>query len=225
MLVHGQREAHEHGCGQCVVFKRSALRDLTEHRGRPALRNFLRAVGGDLVNAVLQVRVAKTLNQRVAVICPVGATQVRRNFVAHQLVHKFSDVRQANTTGNEGSAGDGPHERHGRVAAVEHAQLGLFVAVHIARHAHTGALQQGRVGRVGKAVFDHPFPKTFGAQGAVVLQAQRLLRGGHHLGGGGRHDAVDHAARESALRVQPAQQLGVLRCHVFGWNLGLDQGL
>ena len=49
--------------------------------------------------------------------------------------------------------------------------------------------------------------------------------GGHHLGGGGRHDAVDHAARKGALRVEPAQQLSVLRCSVICLDRGFDQGL
>jgi hypothetical protein len=92
------------------------------------------------------------------------------------------------------------------MAAVEHAQLGVFVDMHLVGDLHPGALKYGRIAGIGKAVFDHPFPESLGAQGRLVAHPQSLLGlladGRAH----GWHDSVDHAARKGAVLADPVAQ-------------------
>ena len=193
-----------------MVFKRGRSGNLSLYRGGPALRYFLRAVGGNLVHAVQQKRVAKTGNQGIAVIGPVASAQVRRDLSAHEAFNKRAQVRCTNAIRYHGAARDGPHQGHGRVAAVEHAQFGFFVTVYIGGHAHACPFQQGGIAGVGKVVFNDPFPKGLGAQCAVVLHTQCCVGGCQNFRGGRGHDAVDHAARKGATRVHPLQEGCVL---------------
>jgi hypothetical protein len=126
-------------------------------------------------------------------------------------LHEPADVGIRHAVGHRGQTHDGAHQGDGGVAAVEHAQLGLFKRLDVFDHLHAHGRERGAVGGVDEVALHHPLPEGFGAQRAGVVQAGHAGGVGAVLGGGGRNDAVHHAVGKGAGGLYPLRQHGVLR--------------
>jgi len=210
-LVDPAQAAHPGRSGKGQALRHPALLQVRQHRRRPALRDLLRAVGGDLVHPVAQGGVGKAMQQLVAVGGPVGALQAGAHLVGHQIVHELSNLRLRHAIADAGQAQHRSHGGHGAVTAVEQAQLGLLERGHVGHHPHALRGQCLCIGRVGQVVFDHPFPERFGAQRGCIAQAQGVLRRLQQFGRCRRHDAVDHAVGETHLLRNPVGQCRIAR--------------
>ena len=203
---------HPGGSGECQALVRQPLCHRTQRGWRQTLRDFLRAVGGDLVHAVLQRRVGETREQSVAVGGPVGASHLGPYLLSHQASDESVDVRIADAVADHTQARHGANAGHGRVAGVEQAQLGFFKGRYVFDHRHAGAGQHLGVSGVAEFAFDHPFPKTFSGECRAVGCAQGGLCAGQGFGAGGGHDAIHHAVRKGAVGADPGGHRFVAFC-------------
>ena len=108
----------------------------------PAGQDFFGTVVGDLVHAVFELGVGKARQQRVAVSGPVLAAEMRADLVRHQAMHQSVQHRLGDALGNDRKAGHRTDIGHGRVAAVEQAQLGVFKGPHVIDHGDADAGQR-----------------------------------------------------------------------------------
>ena len=145
-FIHTPTIAHPHCRRKRQALKRLARVQLAQHRGWPALRDFLRTVRRNLMHAVLEFGVGEARQERVSIGLPIGAREMRSHFVRHQAMNQRAHGGLCDAIGNHRQPRHRTQRRHRRVAAVEHAQLGFFKRAHIVHYRHPGALQTRAIG-------------------------------------------------------------------------------
>eukprot|EP01022_Parablepharisma_sp_SALTPOND_P026956 TRINITY_DN652_c1_g5_i1.p1 TRINITY_DN652_c1_g5~~TRINITY_DN652_c1_g5_i1.p1 ORF type:complete len:870 (-),score=339.47 TRINITY_DN652_c1_g5_i1:20-2629(-) len=173
-------------------------------RAQQALGDLLRAIHGDLLQAVLERRIAEALHQ----LRPVGrqsrSFQGRFHFLGQHGGDELFQLRVLHGAVHGLVADQCAQVGQCRVAAIEHAQLGVLVGRGLLDHRHAGVFPAWT--RAAETVFQHPLAEALGHHRPGVFHAQAPGHMGQVIGAGLGHDAVDHGIGEGHLRGNPLCQ-------------------
>ena len=104
-------------------------------------------------------------------------------------------------------AGEVAEIGHGRVAAVEHAELHQLERPDIVDQLAPAVFEAGAVRR--KSILDHPLGERLGHDRPGIVEASRFANELAVIVGGGGDDPVDHGRRETRLRCRCSRPASV----------------